>query len=341
MLKILILYTGGTFGSAETAEGKELSGKPDVVSLYARLNPGSSIEFDERSLDEPISSEDMTVELWNVIIAALKKLEFSDYDGIIITHGTDTLAYSAALLSILLGHVQIPVILVSSNEPLSSPAANGYKNFEDAVSFINTRQGGGVYVFYSYNLRETEVYLARDIVQSAPFINRYTSYDGSSFGTMKDGRFCPRNADGARRLMGRRWNNMPDILTGLTELKNCVLLITPYVGLDYSRFKLDGVKALLHATYHSFSMCTKGGSTSAEYLTGGQGIPLYFSSLDKEVGLYESTRRMLKKGARFILSSSVELAYARLVVGYSMESGRELSREMQGALGLCLLSGEI
>ena len=346
MIKISILYTGGTFGSDETAAGKVISGKPDVVDLYARLNPGSAIEFDECSLDKPVSSENMTIKLWNVLIAALKKLDFSAYDGIIITHGTDTLAYSAALLSILLGHVRIPVILVSSNEPLSSPAANGYKNFEDAVSFINTQHGGsgGVYVFYSYNLRDTEVYLARDIVQSQPFINRYTSYDGSRFGTMKNGRFCPYNADAARRLMGRQWNDGPDILTLLPELKNCILLITPYVGLDYSRFNLNdsSIKALLHTTYHSFSMCVDGGTSSAEYLlqtdTGRRNIPLYFSSFDDSVKLYESTRYMLKKGARFIVNSSVELAYARLVVGYSIDSGYGLSDEIQNALGICLLT---
>ena len=322
-MKILILYTGGTFGSSEGTVRRLSAPEFSVVDKYRKENPSALMEFEERSLDTLISSENMTIFLWNSLIDALRKVDFALYDGVIITHGTDTLAYTSALLSVVLGHVKIPVVLVSSNAPLSSPNANGYDNFRDGVDFIGTcGDYSGVFVTYHQN-GESHVLLGEKISQSRPFIHSFEHFDGSRFGTMKDGRFFP--------LSDYKSAVREDILDTLPPLTNSVLSVTPYVGLDYSRINFDGgqpVRAVLHGTYHSYTMCVdqkpqdNPSSYSAEYFLNEcnrRNIALYFASRE-EGAEYESGEKLRQLGAKFISNTSFELGYAQLLAKYGSKT---------------------
>lgn len=354
MPKILVVFTGGTIGSVEVGGVKEVEQAKFFVLIesHKKRNPESKVVFDTKELSTKVLSENMTVDIWNRMIELLKEIEFDKYDGVIITHGTDTLAYSAALFSILLKHVSKPVILVSSNEMLAFPTANGHKNFEDSVSFIckGISKYGGVFAAFSYDLKKTVFYLAKHITQSQPFINRYGSYAGIDFGYMENGVFSVCDIDLAVKLWANTWNNS-NLLENIGPLENCVMLINPYVGLDYSRINLDGVKAVLHGTYHSFSMCLDekvGGEypedpskTSIYYLYKkciDKSIAFYFSSFDSSLMQYDTTRYMVDKGAAFILDQSVELAYAGLLLGHNIqkESGI-LGEELRKSLGIKML----
>jgi L-asparaginase len=308
--------------------------------MYMRRNPNCKVTFYEDEITKKILSENMTMQHWNRIIYKIKTIKWGSYDGVIITHGTDTLTYSAALFSVLLSHVRKPVILVSSNEPLTSSAANGYKNFEDAVNFIFKETGkySGVFVTFSYDLQKTVVYQGSRITQSQPFIDRFESCDGVDFGVIENGNLTVNNADIARKCIGQTRRGKENILDKIDTPDNSVLLIHPYVGLDYSRFDLDkgNIKAVLHCTYHSFSMCVddtvseKPSKTSAEYLLKKcckRNIPLYFASFENTCKPYESTYRMFKQGARFIVNESVESAYAKLLIGHNIQKKKGLLKK--------------
>jgi len=354
MAKILVVFTGGTIGSVEVGGIKEVEQSKffALIEGYKRRNPESKVEFETKELATKVLSENMTVDIWNRMIELIKTIEFGNYDGVIITHGTDTLAYSASIFSILLKHVTKPVIFVSSNEMLSSPTANGHKNFEDSVTFISKSiSKSGVFAAFSYDLKKTIFYLAKHVTQSQVFINRYGSYAGQDFGFMENGVFSVTDIDIAQKLWANSWDNS-DVLTNIGQLENCVLLVNPYVGLDYSRINLDGVKAVLHGTYHSFSMCLdekvdgeypeNASTTSTYYLYKKcmeKGIAFYFSSFDSSLVQYDTTNYMMEKGAAFILDSSVELAYAGLLLGHNMqkESGI-LNEELRKVLGVKVLT---
>ena len=354
MTKILVVFTGGTIGSVEVGGIKEVEQSKffALIEGYKRRNPESKVEFKTKELATKVLSENMTIDIWNRMIELVQSIEFDKCDGVIITHGTDTIAYSASLFSILLKHVAKPIVFVSSNEMLSLPAANGHKNFEDSVTFISKGiSKSGVFVAFSYDLKKTVFYLAKHMTQSQPFINRYGSYAGQDFGVMKDGVFSVTDIDIAQRLWANTWDNS-DVLTDIKPLENCVLLVNPYVGLDYSRINLDGVKAVLHGTYHSFSMCLDekvdgeypedASSTSTYYLYKKcveKGIAFYFSSFDSSLMQYDTTNYMMEKGVAFILDSSVELAYAGLLLGHSIqdESGI-LTEELRKTLGVRVLT---
>jgi len=79
--------------------------------------------------------------VWQTLITAIEAQHPEHYDGIIITHGTDTLAYTAAALSFYFNAIKIPILLVSSDYPLDDSKANGLDNFMCAVEFIRQKCG--------------------------------------------------------------------------------------------------------------------------------------------------------------------------------------------------------
>jgi len=148
-MKILVMFTGGTIGSC--LQDGYISPDEDnnyrLINMY-REKTGDTQEFD---LSEPYTtlSENLNgTHLQMLIREVANQIEADKYDGIIVTHGTDTLQYSAAALSIMFDKVGIPIILVSSNYPLEDERANGVSNFEGAVKYIQNKGKAGVYVSY-------------------------------------------------------------------------------------------------------------------------------------------------------------------------------------------------
>ncbi len=153
-MKILVIFTGGTIGSSEK-DG--IISTDSVVSTEDARNGYKLIKRYCEKLQNSISfsalspytilSENLSAEELNLLISTVKDKLSGGFDGIIVTHGTDTLQYSAAALAFALGNTPIPVVLVSANYPLDDSRSNGTDNFEAAVAFIETAQSG---VFVSY-----------------------------------------------------------------------------------------------------------------------------------------------------------------------------------------------
>ena len=94
-MKIKVIFTGGTISSETTGHGICVSSDKSVNKLlinnFYTQTGLSDVEF---TISQPINtlSENMTVSDWNVILDELRETDFSEYSGIIIAHGTDTLA---------------------------------------------------------------------------------------------------------------------------------------------------------------------------------------------------------------------------------------------------------
>jgi L-asparaginase len=117
--KILVIYTGGTFGMSEQLEIPDLS----ESELKLRLERGAPEMKRVASCDVKIAfntdSCQMGLSHW-VKIATLIHQGAKRYDGAVVLHGTDTLAYTASALSFLLGNCPIPVVLTGAQKPLSA-----------------------------------------------------------------------------------------------------------------------------------------------------------------------------------------------------------------------------
>ncbi|MCV2871095.1 asparaginase domain-containing protein [Defluviimonas sp. WL0050] len=116
MTRILVLHTGGTIGMAHGPNG--LAPQPGLVEeALIRLAP-PKLDLTIHSFDPLIDSAEMGPAVWNRLIDRIA--EWSG-DGIIFTHGTDTMAFTGAALSAALPGLPIPVVLTGSMKPLGVP----------------------------------------------------------------------------------------------------------------------------------------------------------------------------------------------------------------------------
>jgi L-asparaginase len=101
-----------------------------------------------------------------------------------------------------------------------------------------------------------------------------------------------------------------------------ILMIKPYPGLDYSRFNLDNVDAVLHDLYHSGTACASqqwGENYSlVEFIKRCKklGITVYLAPTIKSADAYQSTQALIEQGAKIIWNMSIEAAYVKLLLAY-------------------------
>jgi L-asparaginase len=144
MKKILLLATGGTIASVEGNEGL-VPGLSAEELLHYLPNSLQNIEIDSKILMN-IDSTNMQPEHW-VDIANAIFTHYDHYDGFVITHGTDTLAYTSAALSYMLQDLGKPVVLTGSQVPISFKKTDAKKNVTDALRFACEDIGGVFIVF--------------------------------------------------------------------------------------------------------------------------------------------------------------------------------------------------
>lgn len=129
MKRILIINTGGTIGMVNTLEGY----KPDRESFSNLLHNMELLKaesmplWDLTELDELLDSSNITVAEWNKIGKVIADT-YNNYDGFVVLHGTDTMAYTASALSFMLEHISKPVIITGSQIPLCEVRSDGWDN---------------------------------------------------------------------------------------------------------------------------------------------------------------------------------------------------------------------
>ena len=150
--KTLVIYTGGTIGMMQTDEGLAPSSglQSRIVEILGdRLS--DLPEFDVLELSPLIDSSNITPANWSQIYDTLQQ-QWHLYSGFIVLHGTDTLAYSAAALSFMLGRCDKNVIFTGSQIPLGMKNSDADTNLESAMKLVNQGVVGMVTVFFRHHL---------------------------------------------------------------------------------------------------------------------------------------------------------------------------------------------
>ncbi|MGI3185128.1 asparaginase [Nioella aestuarii] len=163
--RILLLHTGGTIGMVSTGRGL----KPELGVVEAAVEQllterGTDLRVEIIRLDPLIDSANATPADWNRL--ATEIVGRADQHGaILITHGTDTLAFTSSALTMALEGLNTPVILTGSMIPLSVPDSDGWANLGDALQATQTAEPGVWIQFAGKLLRGPR---ARKIHSSAP-----------------------------------------------------------------------------------------------------------------------------------------------------------------------------
>lgn len=327
MKKLLVILTGGTICSAQ---GENLKNQSDaliaegyIISDYRESDSpfAKDTVFETLRLCPDILSENMTIGAWNSLIDLIKSVKWKDYLGVIVLHGTDTLAYTASLLSLVLCGAPVPVCLVSAQLPLRTPRGdkeertNGYANFRMAVELVMNGIAPNVYAVYRNMDGKMMIHYGACLKQCPNY-----SSDFHSTGEVEiTDNPCYK---------GKAWATDTFYLNKLDCLKDKVMLITPYVGINYKRFCLDGLSAVIHGTYHSDTVCVERKSDSESYSEHSvlhlldcckkRNLPLFLAPCDEAAFAYDSTGDALRNGAIGIAHTTLELAYVKILVGVSL-----------------------
>ena len=140
MHKICILYTGGTIGMTRTEDGYAPVADylATALSRIEDLYRDSMPHWDLIEMNPLLDSANMAVEDWNRIARTIGE-NYHAYDGFVILHGTDTMAYTASALSFMLENLDKPVVLTGSQIPLCELRSDGRDNL--ITSLLIAAQG--------------------------------------------------------------------------------------------------------------------------------------------------------------------------------------------------------
>lgn len=152
---ILVLYTGGTIGMQQSSEGlMPASGFAERLRAQQWQQPSLQLpDWQFRELLPPIDSANMTPSNWLAMVEAIREgVEQDGCDGVLVLHGTDTLAYSAAALSFLLLGLEVPVVLTGSMLPAGVAGSDAWSNLFGAMQTLATGAEPGVQLYFSGRL---------------------------------------------------------------------------------------------------------------------------------------------------------------------------------------------
>jgi glutamyl-tRNA(Gln) amidotransferase subunit D len=157
--KIALISTGGTIASkidyrtggvTSVLSAKDLYTSIPELSLYASID--TEILFNEYS-------ENIGPTQWNLIAnKIIDKINSGSYDGIVISHGTDTMSYTAAALSFALQDIPIPVILVGAQRSSDRPSSDASSNLIASVLFATQLDYSGVFVSMHGSISDEQIY---------------------------------------------------------------------------------------------------------------------------------------------------------------------------------------
>ncbi len=146
MTKVLILTTGGTIASVRSPDGLVPGMSSDQLRRHLP-QIGTDIDIDIEELFH-IDSTDMTAGHWRIIIRAIRD-SYDKYDGFVICHGTDTMAYTAAVLSYAIRDPEKPIVLTGAQKPIGFEITDAKSNIQDSVIYAADPRSKGVQIVFA------------------------------------------------------------------------------------------------------------------------------------------------------------------------------------------------
>ncbi|WP_019535918.1 asparaginase [Paenibacillus ginsengihumi] len=180
MKRILLINTGGTISSSPSGSG--------LVPALSSANLLEQIPEVKRLCDAQamslmsVDSTNMQPEHWAVLAQAVRA-GLKQYDGIVVAHGTDTMAYTAAALSFMLGSLDKPVVLTGSQQPIGSAGGDSRRNLLDAFAAACGDIAGVLVAFHGKVMKGCRV----TKVRSKSF-DAFESVNYPDLGYIRDGR---------------------------------------------------------------------------------------------------------------------------------------------------------
>ncbi|MBO6171889.1 MAG: asparaginase [Bacteroidales bacterium] len=247
---ILMIYTGGTIGMKQDPKDQTL--KPFDFSQILEEVPELgkyALNIDSYTFNPLIDSSDVEPSLWQSL-ATLIKDRYDEYDGFVVLHGTDTMAYSASALSFMLDNLTKPVIFTGSQLPIGVPRTDGKENLISAVEIAAAKDEDGHSL-----VPEVCIFFDSQLLRG----NRCTKVSSEEFRAFRSPNYPALAEAGINIRYNRKaiaepqdWSAPIRISTNL-DTRVSILKVHPGITPQVMRYFLcgDGTRAVILETYGS------------------------------------------------------------------------------------------
>lgn len=267
MKKILMLATGGTIASHLSAEGLV----PELNANELLKNVPEVFEFCEPSAMQiyNIDSTNVTPEHWIKLAETIRE-QYDNYDGFVVCHGTDTMSFTAAMISYMVQHSPKPIVFTGSQKPIDKEDTDARVNLRDSFLYAASDVASDVViVFQGKVIAGTKAKKVR-----TKSYNAFTSVDFPELAVIRDGKLIPY------------------IVTPKRENPEFFVKLNPRVGLLTLTPGLKG--EILDAYFRCNDAVVLSG-----YGTGGIPEGEYY-------GFYDVIARWQKKGKTLVITTQVQ-----------------------------------
>ena len=246
---VLLIYTGGTIGMIENPETGALENFDfDRLLKHVPELKRFNCHISTYQFNPPIDSSDMEPELWAKIVKIISD-RYDDYDGFVILHGTDTMAYTACALSLMLENLSKPVILTGSQLPIGMLRTDGKENLITAIEIAAARRPDGTPM-----VPEVCIFFENELMRG----NRTTKINAENFNAFRSFNYPPLAKAGIHiryeeRLIRRPDPSCPMKPHYLFDTNVVVLTLFPGIreSLVSSVLSVPGLKAVVLKTFGS------------------------------------------------------------------------------------------
>lgn len=216
--KLLLIATGGTIASGYTEEG--LAPRIAAEDLLGYVEEHR--EFCQVGVIQPFGLDSTNIygKHWLALAAEIER-NYENYDGFVICHGTDTMAFTAAALSYLVQNSPKPVVITGSQKPIDLPVTDARTNLLDSLRFASDDRAHGVNIVFGGNV----IAGTRAKKERSKSYNAFSSINYPSVAVIQDGRVLFYIDD---KEQGQ------DRVTFYRELNERVLLLKLVPGMDGS-----------------------------------------------------------------------------------------------------------
>jgi L-asparaginase len=311
---ILLIYTGGTIGMINDPVSGELKSF-DFKHMYNQIPELNRLPatIHSASIEKPIDSSEMTPGHWLDLVKIIEK-NYANYDGFVILHGSDTMAYTASALSFLIQGTKKPIILTGSQLPIGTIRTDGKENLITAIEIAAQKD--------EYNqsvVQEVCVYFEYSLYRG----NRSSKVSANQFQAFRSPNYPPLAVAGVHidYDFDKLYRSTDKTITFWKTIDNQVGLLKLYPGLPVeayqSLFDLTKFKALVLETFGSGNASSSPVFQSyiRTYIEAG-GIVLNISQCSSgavEQGKYETSSFFQKVGVISGADMTTEAALTKLM----------------------------